>query len=338
MTGTMASQRSLPAGFTLRAPELADAEEVAALVNAATIADGGDPISNRAAILAQWEDPLRTLEDEDWLIVAPDGRIAGFLELYEYEPFTLFEFDGYVHPEFRGHGVGTALLDIIEPRARREMHRAPAGEPVFLRSRAWSTADAAHRLLIAHGYEHVRDWRRMRIELTAPPPTPIWSPGINVRRFVPGQDERAVWETSEAAFADHFGTAPMPFDEFIYYRIESLTEFDPSLWFLAMDGDAVAGILLAHAGDSRLPEGAWVALLGVRREYRGRGIGLALLHEAFGEFYRRGYRVAGLDVDGSSLTGADRLYERAGMFEVHRAYYFDKPLIGKETDHAGSHS
>jgi GNAT superfamily N-acetyltransferase len=206
------------------------------------------------------------------------------------------------------------------------MHRAPEGESVYLRTRAWSTDTLAHQLLEHRGYEHIRDWRRMRIEFAAPPPTPVWSPGIEVRRFVQGQDEQAVWETMEAAFADHFGNSPMPFDEFLYYRIESLPAFDPSLWFLAMDGDVVAGALLAHTGDARLTDGAWVALLGVRREYRGRGIGLALLHDAFGEFHHRGLSSAGLDVDGSSLTGADRLYTRAGMHEVQRAFYFDKSL------------
>jgi len=320
------SQPPLPDGFVLRAPILADADEVAALVNAVTLAETSVATTDRESILAQWEDPLRTLEDEDWLIVAPDGKIAAYLELYDYEPYTLFEFDGYVHPDFVGRGLGTALLDIIEPRARRELHRATPSEPVFLRTRSWSAATSTHALLTRHDFEHVRDWRRMRIELDVPPPTAIWSPGITVRRFVRGQDEEAVWEASEAAFADHFGSMPMPLDEFVYYRIDSISSFNPELWFLAMDDDTVTGILLAHTEDARLPEGAWVALLGVRREYRGGGIGLALLHEAFGDFYDRGLHAVGLDVDGSSLTGADRLYERAGMHEVQRAFYFDKQL------------
>jgi mycothiol synthase len=41
-----------------------------------------------------------------------------------------------------------------------------------------------------------------------------------------------------------------------------------------------------------------------------------LLHQAFGEFYRRGERVVALGVDADNSTGATRLYERAGM-RVH---------------------
>lgn len=79
-----------------RPPTLADAEEVAELVNAATLAETSVAISVRESRLAQWEDPFRTLEDEDWLVIAPESSIAGCLELYEYEPFTLFKLEGYV--------------------------------------------------------------------------------------------------------------------------------------------------------------------------------------------------------------------------------------------------
>ncbi len=71
--------------------------------------------------------------------------------------------------------------------------------------------------------------------------------------------------------------------------------------------------------------------LGVRRQWRKRGIGLALLRHSFGEFYRRGKRMAGLGVDAENLTGALRLYENAGM-HVHLAFdHFEKELRpGKE--------
>jgi ribosomal protein S18 acetylase RimI-like enzyme len=52
---------------------------------------------------------------------------------------------------------------------------------------------------------------------------------------------------------------------------------------------------------------------GVRRPWRRRGLGLALLRRAFGEFQRRGERLVQLGVDAASPTGATRLYERVGM-------------------------
>ena len=58
----------------------------------------------------------------------------------------------------------------------------------------------------------------------------------------------------------------------------------------------------------------FVRWLGVRADWRGRGIGLALLSRAFREFHERGERNASsLHVDTDNPTGATRLYERAGM-------------------------
>jgi ribosomal protein S18 acetylase RimI-like enzyme len=70
----------------------------------------------------------------------------------------------------------------------------------------------------------------------------------------------------------------------------------------------------------------WVGTLGVRRPWRKRGLGLALLRYSFNEFYRRGIRKVGLGVDAQNLTGALRLYEGAGM-HVHQTFdQYEKEL------------
>jgi hypothetical protein len=53
---------------------------------------------------------------------------------------------------------------------------------------------------------------------------------------------------------------------------------------------------------------------------------MALLRHAFGAFYRRGQPKVGLGVDADSLTGATRLYERAGMRVSERIARFEKEL------------
>ena len=67
-------------------------------------------------------------------------------------------------------------------------------------------------------------------------------------------------------------------------------------------------------------------MLGVRRPWRRRGLGRALLLHAFGEFRARGKRGAGLGVDGLNPTGAVRLYEQAGMHVARRFDQYAKPL------------
>ncbi len=74
------------------------------------------------------------------------------------------------------------------------------------------------------------------------------------------------------------------------------------------------------------PKIGWVESIGVRRPWRRRGLALALLHHSFLTFYHRGQESVGLSVDASSLTGATRLYEKAGMHVVRRLDNYEKEL------------
>jgi len=128
-----------------------------------------------------------------------------------------------------------------------------------------------------------------------------------VRAFVPGEDEWPVFEAVEDAFRDMWGRPRGTFERFV--GMTETESFDPSLWFLALDGDEVAGVTLCKA----LAGEGWVDVVGVRRPWRKRGLGLALLRHALAEYSRRGVCKVGLSVDAEGVTGALRLYRRAGM-------------------------
>ena len=88
----------------------------------------------------------------------------------------------------------------------------------------------------------------------------------------------------------------------------------PDLWWLVRDGDEIAGVCLNRMGDAGEPDHGYVHILGVRRPWRRRGLGEALLRHSFRDFWRRGVSTrVSLDVDGENTTGAVRLYERVGM-------------------------
>ena len=80
-----------------------------------------------------------------------------------------------------------------------------------------------------------------------------------------------------------------------------------------------AGFAMCHPHAVQKDLG-WVRILGVRRSSRGRGLGRALLLNAFSEFRRHGMTRAKLGVDAESLTGANKLYESVGM---HVSDWFD---------------
>jgi mycothiol synthase len=160
----------------------------------------------------------------------------------------------------------------------------------------------------------------MLIEMDAPVPDPEFPEGIVVRTYNPETDAEAVYRADVESFRDHFGFVEQPFEEGLK-RFKHFWEqegFDPSLLFLAMDRDEVAGVSLCPPHSIDDPDLGWVGSLGVRRPWRKRGIGLALLRHSFNEFYRRGKRKVGLGVDAQNLTGALRLYENAGM-HIHQA-------------------
>ena len=67
----------------------------------------------------------------------------------------------------------------------------------------------------------------------------------------------------------------------------------------------------------------------MRRPWRGRGLGRALLREAFAELRRRGLPRAYLGVDSENPTGAMGLYESVGMRPKRRRHLvFEKDLPG----------
>jgi ribosomal protein S18 acetylase RimI-like enzyme len=105
----------------------------------------------------------------------------------------------------------------------------------------------------------------------------------------------------------------------------SYASFDPTLWFIVEADGEVAGVSLCKPHDAEEGVG-WIRVLGVRRPWRRRGVGRALLLHSFHEFRRRGFHAVGLGVDAESLTGANRLYEQAGMRIVTQNDIYEKPV------------
>jgi mycothiol synthase len=300
--------KSLPEGFSHRPPTLDDAEAVADLLAACVRVDGGAESDSVEHVLDDWHGV--DLGEEAVIVFALDGSAAGYADVVNRAFVTLTVY-GYVHPEHRGRGIGAWLVEWGEGWMRGRMHLAPEGANVAVKHYAISTNESARRLLEDLGYEATRGTYVMEIDLGDEPPGPEWPEGSTVRTFVPGDDDRAAFEAVEEAFQDVWDRPPGTFERFIA-RTEN-ENFDPSLWFLATmggaGGDEIAGAILCKtvAGEG------WVDVVAVRRPWRKRGLGLALLRHAFGEYRRRGVRAVRLSVDAESITGAPRLYGRAGM-------------------------
>jgi mycothiol synthase len=300
----------LPEGYATRAPERGDAKAVAALISACQIADTGETDMSVERMLDDWHS--LDLAEEAVILTAPDGRIAAYADVFN-RSFVIVSIYGYVHPDYREVGLGSYLVAWGERWTRDHMLQAQENARVVVQHYINSANEAARRLLENSGYSQVRGIYVMETTLDEPPTLPRWPADISVRTFVPGRDERAVYEAVEDAFRDLWGRPRNPFERFV--RETKNENFDPSLWFLALQGDEIAGLVLCKT----LAGEGWIDVVGVRRPWRNRGLGLALLRHAFTEYQRRNIRRVSLSVDAESITGAPRLYRRAGM-RVRESY------------------
>lgn len=302
----------LPDGYTRRAPTADDVEAVAELIAACQVADGDKAAMTPEELRSDWEEV--NLAEEAVLVMAPSGRIAAYADVLNRR-YVRVSVYGYVHPEYRGRGIGSYLVQWGEKWARDRMHHAPEGVQVVVEYYFGASNDTAGPLMEAYGYTLARTIYVMAIELSEPPPPAQWPEGIKVRPFVLGRDEQALYEAGEDSFQDTWSRPPGTYESWM--KGTKLEDFDPNLWFLAEEQSSreIAGFCLCRVIDGR----GWVSSLGVRRPWRNRGVGLALLQHAFGEYCRRGVRDVSLSVDAESPTGAPRLYTRAGM-HVQKSY------------------
>lgn len=315
-----ASRRSQT--FCLRPAILTDAEAVAALSLAVCTADGDPSVALSVEDLRQyWREPGFHIETDTWVAETADGKIVGYEELYNRHAFASFEGDGYVHPDYVGQGIGTAMLHAMEARARQLMKQAQPGRRVTIRN-IMSVSDARARQLHENeGYFPVRFAWRMEIKLESAPILQPLPEGVELRRFAADEHAYSVFAAVDEAFRDHWGHTPMQYEKWRCHTLER-EGFDPSLWYVAWDGDEVAGVSLCRYRGAL----GWVGTLGVRRRWRKRGLGLALLTHSFGEFFRRGTSTIGLGVDAENQTGATRLYQRAGMRVASEFVHYCKEL------------
>ena len=321
----MITRESLPQGLSLRPATMDDLEGVYELMIACEIADYGTPETTLDDIRTEFQSPNTNLETDTWVVTTPEGRVVGYGVVEHFEHVRLFG-GARVHPEYTGQGLGSYLLKRIEERAEKHVPLAAQGMRVTLNTGAASVNTAAKQLIERAGFQPIRHFWRMEIEMNEAPPAPEWAEGITVRAMRPGE-EHAVFEVDDEAFEDHWGHMTTPYEDWEHWMVKR-DRFDPSLWFLAFEGDKMAGISLCQREEGDM---GWVNTLGVLRPWRRKGVGMALLLHSFGEFYRRGWRKAGLGVDAESLTGATRLYERAGMHVARQFDSYQKELrSGKE--------
>jgi mycothiol synthase len=294
---------SLPDGW--RPLRVDDAAAVAELLAEDEIAYGLPGKLSADDVLNWWR---RTDLDRNSWAREEGGRFvaAGWLDQYGGDVLG----GGAVRPGDKGRGLGVALVEMAERRAREL-------EGPFVRQFALGADEAARALFESRSYKDVRHHYVMALRLDSEPPPPVLPDGFAIDT-VRDEDAAAFHATAGEAFAEEWGHHTLPFDEWWEMRKDD----DQSLWFAIRDGGELAACERCEEGYG----GGFVGMVGVRKPWRRRGFGKALLLHAFREFRRRGFERASLGVDSANPTGATRLYESVGMHVESEHVTFEKEL------------
>lgn len=281
-------------------PEVA---EVAALIDAAARADGLSPVSEHVLlhVRANERGESDTAGVATNLLARDDDRLVGYAHLDVTDQFGGASGELVVHPEHRGRGVATALVEALVERT------GPGGG---LRLWAHGEHPAAARLAARFGFTRARVLLQMRRSLLSPLAEPNLPDGVRLRPFRVGADEQRFVEVNNRAFAWHPEQGGWDVEQVLVREAEPW--FDPAGFLLAVDdGDRLLGFHWTKVHSDREPIGE-VYVLGVDPSAHGRGLGVALTLAGLHHLRGRGLREAMLYVEADN-TAAVAMYRKLGF-------------------------
>ena len=270
----------------------------------------------------------------DTILAEVGGKPVGYGEVgwhRETEGAWIYRLYVSVVAEWRTERIWEAMLEYCERRLRQIAAGHQAEGPRFFSTYADDRQQQWMELVRSRGYRPVRYfYEMMRDHLEELPPAPL-PPGLEVRPVRP-EHYRAIWEANEEAFRDHWGHSE-PKEERFQRWLEH-PHFAPELWQVAWDGDQVAGVAINVIDEEENRafnrKRGYVDELSVRRPWRGRGLGRALLVRSLALLRDRGMTEVVLGVDTENPTGALRLYESVGFRPIQQGAVWRKPLVGEE--------
>jgi mycothiol synthase len=281
----------------------------------------------RATSLREWQaeleepgfDPFRDL----FVAETADGRLVGEAEVHtrgDDEGAQFFTW-GCVHPGWRRRAIGRRLMGALWQRSLEKKAELGVDRADF-RATCLDVELGRRALFERLGMQQERVFYNMLFApLDGNLAEPQFPPGITIRSYVPGQDDVVWLAAANEAFRDHWNHTDRSLASW-QHHVQS-EGFKPDISLIAMDGDEIAGVchnVISEEKNGRTgrKEGL-VATLGVRRSWRKRGLGTALLLASLHVLHAAGMESAELGVDSHNLTGALALYERVG-FRVRRRW------------------
>lgn len=312
-----------------------DVDILHALTHAAGLIDHPRDLISREVIELSLTGERFVLATDTIIGVASDGTAVAFGEARlgdTWDAEIEVSLDGTVHPEWRGLGIGRALLAWQEARGRQLLAAADVNLPALITTGAREESVSVTELFAAAGFSPVRWWIELGTSLDAEAPT--WPIPVGVS-LLPYSEEfsEATRGAMNDAFRDHWGSQPTTQREWDDAR--ALSDFAPTLSRVAVTGtrmsddpyQVIGGVL------SEVDEAEWainggsfgyVAMVGVVRSWRKRGLASGMIAETLRAYREAGLEQAILDVDSKNPSGALGIYETLGFEPRDRSVTYAK--------------
>ncbi len=260
--------------------------------------------------------------ESDYFVAEEDRRLVayGAVTLKHEAEESGFRTWFNVHPMYRGRGLADRMLARLEVRARGQLGELP-DVPIYMTSHATTEYRERIDAIERAGMHEIRRFWVMRHDHIDALPVARFPEGFVVRTYHLGEDDAEGLDSLNDSFSQHFGYTPETLETWQHYL--HTAAYRPELTVLAIDPELnrIAGfchIVINEDECKRLEKArGWIDILGVRREYRNRGLGEALLVQGMQNIYEAGVPQAVLGCDSENTTNATRLYERVG-YVVHR--------------------
>ena len=280
---------------------------------------------------AMWDYPGFDLAQHSYFAFSAEGKNVAFAELRVWRDIPVRPIlYAYVHPEHRNHGIGSQITAWGIRRSQSFIPLVPEGARVVLG--AFSNRAEGQQLLEDCGFICTRQSHIMTIDLQADLPPPKFPAGFRLVTMVEHPVLKDFVRVYQETFKDHRGAVDEPLAAAVarWERMLEAGSYRPEHFVLLKEDTADAAVLILADKSEEDPDKAWVQTLGVLPEYRRRGLATQLLFLAYALARDMGKRRVGLSVDASSLTGAQKLYEKAGMRVemVYNAYELEYPARG----------